>query len=483
MKHVDVSDFIDGHSPTELVVFALIGLVLAAAFGALAFKLPKSLLLGILLSAAILQGFKPLGYISIALLLPLVMAPAIIKSTQRSHWNGWVKVALAILIWQAVSMLWAVKVGAVAHAAASTLALLLSYLLARQVAATPHGISRALRIASPFVLLEAAFTIVFRWMPALESVYFSSPVALFLSEPNVALMASNPQNVSDPAKAAGFLLNGNIASLLLLLIACLYAHAYARNRDRFFAFVSVVAIAGCLATGSKTALVLLFLLPALVLVLNYLLRGSRIAFALLGGLTVAFIGAVAVLAAVGSPLITTAVISVGDRGRLWSLAGSAFLEHPMLGLGYGGWVDYLREHKETVFEAGRAFQEFPAHNFIIQAWADAGIPLAVLVTVIAVLPVVQGVRRLGVLRSNPLFGRENLQASVLVIALVWLFIHSLADTTGFFGENHTLPFLATVAALLHAGTRNDSAEAVTRDRSEARAPSGEAPSIQRGPDS
>ncbi|WP_100343579.1 O-antigen ligase family protein [Compostimonas suwonensis] len=438
------------HSTSELIWIGIAALVVFVTGGYFSFKIPKPVLLAILLGVAVLQVFEPIGYISIALLLPIVFAPAILRSSRRAHWNLWVMVLLAVLAWQLVSVLWAANDGTWAQAVLSTVSLVLCYLAARQVVATRGGLTRALVIAAPVILLEIALVVLFRFSPALEALYLRSPIAALFSEPDVELIFSRvPQNVLDPDKAGGFLLNGNIASLLLAAVAFLYGYAYFRSRRRVLLVVAAAGLIGCVATGSKTALVLLILLPSLTLFFLLLLRRSRAAFALLGLVVVGFIVTVIVLASAGSPLISTSLRTLGERGQLWALAGKGFLEHPFLGLGYGGWAGYLRENADAVFASGRQFQDLPTHNVIVQAWADAGIPLAVLVVAAATIPIAVVIAELVRRRSQPVLSSSALGLGCLLIAIVWFFAHAMADTIGFFGENHTLPYFGVIVAVIY----------------------------------
>lgn len=447
--------FLASHSVSELVVIGAIAVVLGGAVVWASFKLPKAVLLGIVLAAAILQGFEPVGYISIALLIPIAMGPAIIAASSREHWGTWPRVILAIVVWQVISVLWAVNLGSLAHAVLSSVSLLMCYLLARQVVGDEKGLYRALAIASPFVLLQVALTIAFRFFPMIEAGYYASSIANFFSEPNVnQMMLGLPQNVSDTTKSGGFLLNGNIASLLLALIACAYLYSFARARRRLLAAVSVAALLGCLATGSKTALVLMIVLPVLAVVWAVLFKHRRTALALLAGLVVVLGALVIFLASTGSSLFTTSVTTFGVRGRIWALAGHGFSQHPILGLGYGGWADYLVDNASAVFDPGRGLQDFPTHNFIIQAWADGGLVLALLVTVASVFPIVSALHGLRT-QKYALVSFNFAKRLVLVVAVVWIFAHSFADTTGFFGENHTLPIFALLVAFVAFESSHD----------------------------
>jgi O-antigen ligase len=458
--------FFTDFSPAQLVVIAIVGLLALAIVWYFSFKVPTPILLGLVLSAAIVQGFKPVGYISLALLATVALAPAILTRSTRDHWSLWPKLITGVLVWQIISVLWAVRIGSVAHAAISTLVLLLAYLLARQVADTPGGIRLALTIAAPVILLQSVLTVVFRFSPALESAFYSSAAALFLSEPDVELMASGiPQNVSDPDKAGGFLLNGNITSLLMAIVACIYIYEYLKSKKRLFAIVAAVCVVACVSTGSKTALVLLIALPLLAGFVVLVTRRKRLGLIVGGVVAALVVVTVSALAFTGFKQVVSALPTLGDRGALWTLAARAFADHPFLGLGYGGWSDYVSEFFYTVFPTDRTFQIFPPHNFVIQAWADGGIVLALLALVAAVIPIVGAVRLLNAFRTRRPTSSDALSAAALFVAAVWVVAHGTLDTTSFFGENHTIAFVAVVVALctrdLREALRNPNTADVT----------------------
>jgi O-antigen ligase len=458
--------FFTDFSPAQLVVIAVVGLLVLAIIWYFSFKVPTAVLLGLVLSAAIVQGFKPVGYISLALLSTVALAPAILTRSTRDHWSLWPKLITGVFVWQIISVLWAVRIGSVAHAAISTLVLLLAYLLARQVADTPGGIRLALTIAAPVILLQSLLTVVFRFSPVLESAFYSSTAALFLSEPDVELMASGiPQNVSDPDKAGGFLLNGNITSLLMAVVACIYIYEYLKSKKRLFAIVAAVCVVACVSTGSKTALVLLVALPLLAGFVVLVTRRKRLGLIAGGVVAALVVVTVSALAVTGFKQVFSALPTLGDRGALWTLAARAFADHPFLGLGYGGWSDYVSQFFYTVFPADRTFQIFPPHNFVIQAWADGGIVLALLALVAAVIPIVGAVRLLNAFRTRRPTSSDALSVAALFIAAVWVVAHGTLDTTSFFGENHTIAFVAVVVAFctrdLQEALRNPNTSDVT----------------------
>ena len=46
-----------------------------------------------------------------------------------------------------------------------------------------------------------------------------------------------------------------------------------------------------------------------------------------------------------------------------------------------------------------------------------------------------------------MFSRTALRTAIVLIGLTWVFLHGMADTTFFAGDNHTLPFVAVLTAL------------------------------------
>ena len=46
-----------------------------------------------------------------------------------------------------------------------------------------------------------------------------------------------------------------------------------------------------------------------------------------------------------------------------------------------------------------------------------------------------------------MFSRAALRTAIVLIGLTWVFLHGMADTTFFAGDNHTLPFVAVLTAL------------------------------------
>ncbi|MFL0411272.1 O-antigen ligase family protein [Microbacterium paludicola] len=457
---------------------------LAVAFAA--FKLPARLLLGIVLALGVLQFFGPFGFTSFALLATAALVPGILWRFGRdtAHLWGWLLAALAV--WQTVAVLWSDKVGAAAFGVIQSVALLGVFVLARAVLREGRGAAgTALLIAAPVVALQALAAILFRALPDLEYAYLTSPVARVLTEPGVELVAAGSfDNVMDPCKAGGVFLNGNTASLFFAVVVCVYAWLAlgSAQRGRFGSqarsatdpggrfgsqarsatdpdgrlgprartatgvVVAGLSLVAMFATGSKTPLVLIVLLPVAAIVV--LVGVRRPALAAIGA------GALIVLAAVGA-FAATAVApgfvqqtgrTLNERFTLWGVVGEAFPENWFLGLGFGNWRYLIADRWDEVFPEVPN-QVWPPHNLYLQAWVDAGILSLLLTLVLSILPLVLVVRRAYLRRRDPLFSRGTGEVLVVLIGLAWVIGHGAGDTTVFFGDSHSLPFFAFLVAL------------------------------------
>ncbi|MGO2096763.1 MAG: hypothetical protein ACTH2J_06280, partial [Candidatus Microbacterium stercoravium] len=101
----------------------------------------------------------------------------------------------------------------------------------------------------------------------------------------------------------------------------------------------------------------------------------------------------------------------------------------------------------TSYFPGVATQIWPPHNLVLQAWVDAGIVALILTLAIVALPLIGSVRRIGEARRDPLFGGRSIGTGIVFVALAWVLLHGMADTTFFAGDNHTLPFVALLSAV------------------------------------
>ena len=332
---------------------------------------------------------------------------------------------------------------------------------------------------------------------------------------------TNFQNVLSPDKAGGVFLNGNTASMFFGVTACVAVWALVATRSAratvivvapepasenapttqpvrvrdaqpatgsavmgpargwlvaVHATTAVVSVAALVATGSKTALVLLVGLPLLALYIGWAVRRP------LAGTIVGVVGVIAAAASATFLLVTRPELltssTLGDRLGLWRMVAASFPERWFAGFGFGNWRFHIVEEWPFYFP-GVATQVWPPHNIFLQAWTNAGIISLVLVVALMFVPIVAALRRMGEARRgaestparrgaanrssaplwSPLLGSAAIARGAVFVALAWILLHGMADTTNYAGDNHTLPFAALLTAL--ALTRSRRSESVS----------------------
>lgn len=284
--------------------------------------------------------------------------------------------------------------------------------------------------------------IVFRLFPDVEFAYLLSSFSHWLTEPEVQLLEQGQQeNVFDGTKSGGLLLNANVASVYLVAVVALYGWQFWRKRNNLLFAVGLLAAVAVPFTGSKTPVFLTLVLVAAIGTI-YLAAARRWRL-LVGGLVLAASAFIAVLL-LRPQRFAAAVSSLDDRFRLWGLAADELRSTPWLGLGGGGWSSMIDQRFTEIFGESRPKQLLPPHNFVLQAWSDAGIVAALLVFILALIPAAAAARTLfkACREGEPIVG-----ASLVFVGLTWVPIHALTDTTAFFGENHVLPLYASLVAI------------------------------------
>lgn len=494
--------FLDSYSTLQVVLILGAVAVAGLAVAAVAFRIRSRWLLAATLVLGVLQLFGPFGFTSAGLLATCTLLPAAFWRTRdelrdlRSPATIWALLLAALAAWQVVSVLWSAKVGAAGYGVIFSVALLTAYLLARDVARSDAGgMSIALGAAAPVVIVWAAAAVLFRLWPEAEGAYLLSPVARLFSEPDVALITeseiniaidpigtlgvfsdvavppgsaggllaglfdsttlTNFQNVLDPAKSGGVFLNGNTASLFFAVAACAAVWGIASGRLRaLHAVTALASIAAIVATGSKTALVLLVALPVLALYVAFTARRPKQG-AIVGGaaVVIGIAGSVAVL--LWKPHLVTSG-TLNDRFVLWRMVAESFPGTWFTGFGFGNWREHIVDVWPRYFP-NVATQIWPPHNLLLQAWVDAGLIALVLTIALIVVSTVGAVRRFGDGRDEPLFGSDTVRRGAVLVGLLWILLHGMADTTFFAGDNHTLPFAAVFTALALTPSRKATA--------------------------
>ncbi|WP_213450968.1 O-antigen ligase family protein [Rhizomonospora bruguierae] len=294
----------------------------------------------------------------------------------------------------------------------------------------------------PWVIAEACLVVTFRFLPGVEDAFLRSVGGFFAGHNTVvALFGDSPNNVLDPAKAGGVFVNANVAAMFLGVNGLAALAVAGLTRTRWVAATGVVALAAVPFTGSKSATILAVVLPAAALgsyqMSRFTLPAAR-RYLLVGAVSAGAAGALLLLV-VNAALRRAIVEAFVGRTAIWEFGGESFREHPLLGLGYGGWdagfPDYAAERG--------LYRSFPPHNVLLAAWSNAGLAglaLSVAFFAVACWLVAGGLsRRAGVDKRFVAFAGA---------ALAWVVVQGMGENTDVFGEIHLIPVLALLIAHL-----------------------------------
>jgi O-antigen ligase len=188
--------------------------------------------------------------------------------------------------------------------------------------------------------------------------------------------------VSSRGESRGFWLGVDTYKILdFLLIACCIS--LSENRDRAFKLLlGLWLMLGILATGTRAA-VLLFLISLLTLFWTRLRAIVRPALILLALGTATFVPLLAVFPQGGEEFKTrmeqlwTGGGTLGLRFILWEMAGTAYLNHPVTGIGSGGFSRqqnalYYKINDVYAPEYENLYEHLSTHNTILGIAAETG---------------------------------------------------------------------------------------------------------------
>lgn len=401
--------------------------------------------LAVALTSAVFQFFEIVPFVPLSMWWLLLSIPAVI-SMPVPRWPA--LAALTLALGNVVVSFWspvpvdAIRMGAnfVALAVACALALVVA-------SAGETRLVRPLALAAPALALQSTCTAIFFLLPDIERQYFDSVYAPYLSSGSVKLLFTTGfNNVVFPEKAGGFFLNGNTASMFMAMSAWLYFGLGVKLRQRWMMAFAVVPLGGAIATGSKTALLLAGTSVLVVCLLTVVRRNVVAGFAIAMLVPLAGLFAISALAS-AEAFSRDTVATVGSRGRIWELAISTIARDPILGVGYGGWFNVFRNEGGFI-----GFNERPAHNLFLQAWLDGGAVYVLMIAAFALVCVVVGLRALRAAQS----GREALASAAVLMSVMWVFAHGLADNTWVYGDWHSLPYFGVAVAVLAMWARGES---------------------------
>jgi O-antigen ligase len=378
------------------------------------------------------------------------------------RWN-WMRALLALALVQAASVYWSPSPLLGAR--------YLIYLLPLPLAAHAfYGIARAddrtaLRCLWILLLgssLEAVLVIAFRILPSVEIAFLSRPLARFFASPNTldALFGERNNNVLDAAKSGGFFVNANLAAgyLGMSAIAAWYvARVMGSAALRAIALLDWLAVA---FTGSKAGLLCAVAIP-LGLGTVGVVRSRRVnALPIFAGALALAIGAASFVSPLGLELVDDyrhdSLATLGSREEIWHYATQMVEQHPLAGLGFGGWE---KRFALNAYVTGPTIP-MPPHNSLFILWLQSGLPG--LLCGVALIGAIYGAAARASGSGDPDTRTLALGAAG---AFTWYVVQGLGENFGLVGEVHMTPllggFLGYVCARVdREAERHDSIQSV-----------------------
>ncbi|ANE82190.1 hypothetical protein A7U43_25650 [Mycobacterium adipatum] len=420
------------------------GLVAATIILLASLALPHRLrLIGVTL-LLVPQIYIPGSPVSLAFLWTLVTCLAGFLERGRVRADSAVVVIMFLFLSTvALSLLWALPSGyddgitVVVRGAVFLLWLREVIVVARE---DPRLLDTVVLWATPGVAIQSLLTIAFRVEPSLEEKFLRSELATYTVGPAAKYLYSYaPNNVLDTEKAGGLLVNGNIASLFGGIAALVLLVAARRTSRRLLYATAALSAVSCVFAGSKAGLVLAISSVIAVVFLPYVLKRSAalIGFAIVFVMPLAFYLVIAIVEWISPSFYAASGDALSGRGGLWTRAAEMFKESPVLGVGFGGWTEYVGKIEGQIR---------PPHNVLIATWAYSGIVALVLAIVFIVVSVFLGLR----VAAAQATVRDCRTAVVALSAIAWMFIQSMGENTALYGESLSMILFALSFAYLYA---------------------------------
>lgn len=399
----------------------------------------------------------PVGdfYLSLAFISTFLLWPELIKEARNLLRQKIIVLAFALLIVQALSLLWSTDlrlgIRTIAYSAPFFLLAAATYSIAKH---SPSSVFTILSITTGIMLFQAVLVVTFRRYPEVEMLYLQSNASGPLSGPNVIaslLDDSARNNILDPLKAGGVFVNANIAASYLG-IGSFIAFLTSRINSSFSFFITGLLLwISTLFTGSKAGAVLAIALPLSAVAFSYYRRHEKKSRSIIlastwpaATITLTLALFAVDLIAENSTFAAASIDTASIRLLIWNYAANAFTESPILGQGFGGWQQgYEAYALATGMPTG-----FPPHNTLIYLWSQSGI-LATILGLAFMLQVMILAYRLAVSdqRNTRLLGRT------LGIAAGWLFIQGMGENYGHLGDPRQQAIFAALVGLAYATLR------------------------------
>jgi O-antigen ligase len=189
---------------------------------------------------------------------------------------------------------------------------------------------------------------------------------------------------TDVARPGSLLGNASDEGALGVLLLGPFAAVASRIRDPFCVVGTLASAAVVVLSASRGAL----LGAVVVIALLVALSPSRRARVLLAAATLALVAAAFSAPVTRGRLLGTSALAAGSvtgRTLLWSETLQLVSHHPLIGVGPSGFVDAITpEHnRRWQVEVGPANPPDSPHDWVLQAAADGGLPLAGLAVALA----------------------------------------------------------------------------------------------------
>jgi O-antigen ligase len=286
--------------------------------------------------------------------------------------------------------------------------------------------------------LEAVLVIAFRVLPSVEIAFLSRPLARLFASPNTldALFGERNNNVLDAAKSGGFFVNANLAAgyLGMSAIAAWYV-----ARVMGSAGLRAIALLDWLAvpfTGSKAGLLCAVAIP-LGLGTIGVLRSRRVnSLPIFAGALALVIASASLVSPLGLELVDDyrhdSLATLGSREQIWRYATQMVKQHPLAGLGFGGWE---KRFALNAYVTGPTIP-MPPHNSLFILWLQSGLPG--LLCGIALVAAIYAAAARALRSVDPDTRTLALGAAG---AFTWYVVQGLGENFGLVGEVHMTPLL------------------------------------------
>jgi O-antigen ligase len=431
-----------------LTVTLLLSTLLAAALLVTALTPARvAVWLGCAANVVQLHTISILGiYPSLALLCWLAPWRSVLRSPLW-RWP-WMQALLALAVVQAASIAWSptplLAIRHLVYLLPLPIAAHAFYRLSREQPAFARGCIRVLLLGSA---LEAVLVIVFRVLPSVELEFLSHPIArLFVSANTLdALFYAARNNVLDAAKAGGVFVNGNIAAAYLGMsaVAAWYVARIARSSS--LRAVAVLDWTAILFTGSKAGLLCAIVVPLGLTVISVIRARQANPVTLFAATLALGVGAVSLSLPLSQDLLEdyryNTLATLGSREEIWAYALQMIQQHPITGLGFGGWEQRFQLHSLLTGAATTV----PPHNSLFILWLQSGLP-GMLVGLGLVAAIYAAAAR-----ALAAHDRETLALAMAALgAFSWYFIQGLGENFGLIGEVHMTPLLGVLLGHLCA---------------------------------